>query len=351
MLTLNILKANGEAVCRTLVRHLTPDESKLKGWIKQKSVFDTNIVMKLGGTTTEADFDKSVLTLVYKTYKPNVYDGKGTPDPNPADQVPAEPPEEITPTPEIGDTYLGATILLLRGGTLARGQVTKHKRDQHGEVTGRAHIVPTLDTCEYTIEWDNGGLSAATANVIAELMYDMCDKDDNRVMLSDTMVGHRCCLTTNTHADQKFTDKNGKVQYKRSTKGWQMCVQWKDGLTSCEKISVMKECYPVQTAEYAVSNNVDSEPAFNWWVSHILKKHNRIISKVKLCQKRFVKTTEKYGIDLPRDAEHAKERNRRNSNTLWADAIAKEMKNVWVAFDFYQMEKGSQTTINASTVM
>ena len=76
--------------------------------------------MKLGEAATEANFDKSVLTLVYKTYKPNVYNGEGTPDPDPADQVPAEPPEEITPTPEIGDTSLGANILLPRGGTLAR---------------------------------------------------------------------------------------------------------------------------------------------------------------------------------------------------------------------------------------
>ena len=47
----------------------------------------------------------------------------------------------------------------------------------------------------------------------------------------------------------------------------------------------MKECYPVQAAEYAVNNDVDSKPVFNWWVSHVLKKRDRIISKVKICQK------------------------------------------------------------------
>ena len=131
-------------------------------------------------------------------------------------------------------------------------------------MTVQAHIVLTLDTRDYEIEWDNGRLSAAAANVIAESKYDMCDDDGNRVMLFDAIVGHIRCLPANTPADQKFVDKNGKVQYKRSTKGWQMCVQWKDGLTSWEKLSVMKECYPVQTAEYAVSKDCDSEPAFNW---------------------------------------------------------------------------------------
>ena len=126
MLTSNILKAKGKVVCRTLVCHLTPDKTKIAGWIKQMADFDANIIVKLGKAATEADFDKFVLTPVYKTYEPhtNVYDGKGTLDLNPADQVPAEPPEEMTPTPEIGDTYLGASILLPCGGTLTREQLS-----------------------------------------------------------------------------------------------------------------------------------------------------------------------------------------------------------------------------------
>ena len=133
--------------------------------------------------------------------------------------MPAAPPEEITPTSEIGDTYLGASVLLPHSGTCARGQVTKHKCDKHGDVTGRAQTTPTLGTCEYEIEWDNGGLSAATANVITESMYDMCDEDGNRVVVFDTMVAHRSYLTVNTYADQKFTDPHDNVQYTCSMKG------------------------------------------------------------------------------------------------------------------------------------
>ena len=83
----------------------------------------------------------------------------------------------------------------------------------------------TLDTCEYKIEWDDGGLSAATGTMIAELMYNMYDEDDTRVLLFDVMVVHRRCLTTNANTDQKFTDNHDKVQYTRSTKRWQMYVQ------------------------------------------------------------------------------------------------------------------------------
>jgi hypothetical protein len=133
ILTSNILKANVKVVCHTLVRHMTPDETKIVGWIKQMSDFDASIIVKLGNTAIEAEFDKSVLTPVYKIYEPhtNVYDGEGTPDLNPDNQVPAVHPEEMTPTSEIGDTYLGSSILLPCGGTLTRGRVTQRKRDKH----------------------------------------------------------------------------------------------------------------------------------------------------------------------------------------------------------------------------
>jgi hypothetical protein len=95
----------------------------------------------------------------------------------------------------------------------------------------------------------------------------------------------------------------------------------------------MKEWYSMQTTEYVVNNDVDRKPAFNWWVSHALKRRNQIISKVKLCQKQFINTNEKFGIKVPWNVEKAYEFDRINGNTLLADAITKGMKNSWVAFN------------------
>jgi hypothetical protein len=50
------------------------------------------------------------------------------------------------------------------------------------------------------------------------------------------------------------------------TEGWKLCVQWKDGSTNWELLSDMKEAYPVQTAEYAIANELDHQPTFAWWV-------------------------------------------------------------------------------------
>jgi hypothetical protein len=78
---------------------------------------------------------------------------------------------------------------------------------------------------------------------------------------------------------------------------------------------------------------LDHEPAFNWWVPHTLKKRNSIISLVKKRQTRYLKKTHKFGIEVPKTVEEALALDAKNGNTYWADSIAKEMKNVKIAFD------------------
>ena len=88
----------------------------------------------------------------------------------------------------------------------------------------------------------------------------------------------------------------------------------------------------MQTAEYTINNNVGGEPTFHWWVSHVLERRNQIILKVKLRQKQFVKTNKKFSVEVPCNVKRARELDKKNGNTLWVDAILKEMKNMWVAF-------------------
>ncbi len=79
--------------------------------------------------------------------------------------------------------------------------------------------------------------------------------------------------------------------------GWPICCQLKDSSTSQEKLSDVKESHSLQMAEYDVSMGVDHEPSFNWWVLHILKKHDAIIVVVKKRSARFLKRIHKFGIE------------------------------------------------------
>jgi hypothetical protein len=65
-------------------------------------------------------------------------------------------------------------------------------------------------------------------------------------------------------------------------------------------------------------------------VDFALKKRDRIISAVK---RHMVKKTHKFGMLVPNTVNEAHALDKVNGNTIWTDAVAKEMKNVRVAFD------------------
>ena len=75
--------------------------------------------------------------------------------------------------------------------------------------------------------------------------------------------------------DNQDVTENGKGYRKKATRGWQLCIEWKDKSTTWERLSDMKESYPVKVAEYAEVVGISDEPAFSWWTTHVLKKETR----------------------------------------------------------------------------
>ena len=146
------------------------------------------------------------------------------------------------------------------------------------------------------MKFEDGDVTELTKNTIAELMYAMCDENGDHILLFDVIVDHKKNDKAMTRTEQKFVNSRGKQHYKRSTKGWEVCVRWKNGSTKGGKLSDFKECYPVQTAKYATTNDIDTEPAFNYWVPHTLKKRDSVISLVKKRKTRYLKKTHKFGI-------------------------------------------------------
>ena len=85
-----------------------------------------------------------------------------------------------------------------------------------------------------------------------------------------------------------------------------------------ETLANLKESYPVQVAEYAVNNKIDQEPAFNWWVRQVLRKRDRILSKVK---SRYWRTTHKFGIRVPKTVQEALQIDKETGTDYWEKAI------------------------------
>ncbi len=65
----------------------------------------------------------------------------------------------------------------------------------------------------------------------------------------------------------------------------------------------------------------------------MLKKRDRIISLVCKRTTCYLKRTHKFGIEVPKTVKEALALDCKNGNTLWADAIVKEMKEVCTAFN------------------
>jgi hypothetical protein len=161
-------------------------------------------------------------------------------------------------------------------------------------------------------------------------MWAQCDVDGNQHQLLDAIINHK----TDGQAVQRpdgFVVVNGRKHMRKSTKGWQLCIQWKDGSTSWERLADLKESLnPIEAAECSVTRGINIKPTFAWWVDHTLKKRDRVISAAK---KRVVKNTHKFGMQVPTNVDEACALDKTNGNNLWTDVIAKEMKNVRVAFD------------------
>ena len=111
--------------------------------------------------------------------------------------------------------------------------------------------------------------------------------------------------------------------------GWQLLVQFADGLTNWLPLSEVKNGNPVEVADYAMSNHLIEEPAFKWWVPHVLRKWDRIISKVT---RKYWQMTHTFGVHLPKSTAKALAINRENGNTLWEDALKKEMSKAKIAY-------------------
>jgi hypothetical protein len=80
------------------------------------------------------------------------------------------------------------------------------------------------------------------------------------------------------------------------------------------KLKDLKESNGIEIAEFVVGNHLVEEPVFKWWVSKVLRKQNRIISKVK---SRYWKTTHKFGIQLPHSMEEALQINEETGMDFW----------------------------------
>ena len=93
-------------------------------------------------------------------------------------------------------------------------------------------------------------------------MYDACYDYGNEYLMVESIVDYWNKHKALSVSSQKVVHR-GRSFMRRSTVGWQLCVQWRDGSASLQALKDLKESHPVETAEYAMAQEIYHEPEFN----------------------------------------------------------------------------------------
>jgi hypothetical protein len=327
-----VLPPSGIPIARTTIQAISKDELATREVMEQIYDFDTEIAIKLGPADESAEPNDLRLFL----------------EDEDDDEIDHEPYEPEARTPNVdnfeADTYdemLLAEPLLPRGPVLLPARVIGRKRDNDGNPVGNYNANPLLNTRVYLVEFEDGHVAEYGANAIAEAIYNQVDDNGIQEVLFTDVIGHR------KHVDEAMSDsefealeKGDKPSHARTTKGWEICIQWRDGSSSWHPLSEIKNSFPVHLAEYAVRHELQDEPAFRWWIKHTLRRKKYMIKAMKT---RYARRTHKFGIRLPQTVDEALAIDKETNTTYWFEAIQKEMKNVRVAFKF--LEPGEKVPI------
>ena len=206
--------------------------------------------------------------------------------------------------PSTFDPYLHMEVGLPRGSDdqLYHARIKRRATDSEGKPIGVESNNPLTDTRQYEVEFLDGSKEFLTANIIAENLLAKVDEEGHRQLLMDEIIDHRKMMMLWKKKDAFYNTRQGTKRRKMTTKGWELCVQWKDGSSNWVALKDLKHSYPVELAEYSVTNNLKDEPAFAWWVPYTLNKRKRILKKVK---SKYWQRSHKYGIRVPKSVEEA----------------------------------------------
>ena len=329
-----ILQMNGTIVPRRSTRPLTLAEKNSPVEKAMRERFDQEIRRKLGDSITmppPLDPNDAAPIEDFTTFEDDE-------PPLVLEEDPVTAENEALLERSVTDTLISAEVLLPQGEELKSATVIGRTKNDFGQEVGSFHNNPLLNTIIYDVQFPDGSIREYAANVIAQNMYMQVDSEGRSTLLLKSILDYSMDSTAVPMSDKYVTTKSGQKRLRQTTAGWKLLVQWRDGSEQWVPLKLLKESNPIEVAEFAVARDIKDFPAFAYWVPHVLRKRDKIISAVN---SRIKRTTHKYGIEVPRTIEEAKRIDAQNNNRFWQNAIDKEMANVKVAFEILENGKSA----------
>ena len=200
------------------------------------------------------------------------------------------------------DKLINTEVSIQNGDRIQHGKVVGRSTDPEGNLVGRYHDNPMLNTFSYDVEFSDGSVAEYAANIIAENIVSQVDEEGYSMIMLDNIIDYKKDPAVALSVDDGYiVTKRGVKRRRKTTAGWKILIKWKDNSETWIPLKDLKESHPVELAEFARARGIDVEPAFAWWVPYTLRKRDVILSSVK---KRIRKTTYKYGIEIPTSIEH-----------------------------------------------
>ena len=212
-----VMNRNGTVIPKQTLRPLTRTEHN--GQVDQQRMkdFDDAIKSKFGDSV--AIPDESELDVVEMD---NI---NGDEDSN-ASKVP-----EVDEMPNY-DQYLNAEVLLPHGEHMQTAKVIRRMKNDTGKVIGNYNDNPALDSRVYEVMFPDGVMQQYSANTIAQSLWENADPEGYQHQMLRMIVDHRHDETALRWKDIQQMKKDKKAGVCRTTKGWHLCVEWKDGTIS-----------------------------------------------------------------------------------------------------------------------
>jgi hypothetical protein len=214
--------------------------------------FDNNIISKLGPADDSPTHENLRLYLEDE-------------DNDHIDNEPFDPESRVPNVDDFeADAYdelLLAKPLLPRENSLVQARIIGHKRDDDGNAVGTFNANPLLNTRVYLVEFEDGHVADYGANIIAEAIYIQVNDDGLNESIFTYIVGRKKNDSVALSEDNFHALESGSnPSHARTTKGWDICVQWLDGTMSWHPMCEINSSFPNALAEYVYSHNLQDEP-------------------------------------------------------------------------------------------
>ena len=250
------MKANRNVVSRRTSRPLSVDEKHNPIEAKKRETFDDLIERRWVTSTTAPKVSKTEDEDPWKAY----YDDKEDPRLIPEIEDVVDATGQLLCQQPVYDKIINSEVLLQQGDVVQSAKVTQRSIGPNGTTVGKYDDNPAVNSIIDDVEFPDGAVKEYSANVIAENMLSHVDSDGFTMTMMDGVIDHKMDTATAVPKRDKYiATRRGQRKLRKTTKGWQFLVKWKDGEETWISLKDLKESNPVQMAGFVKVKDIMDE--------------------------------------------------------------------------------------------